>query len=144
MPPAHPVRIRSSADANARVDRETMQRLRHYAESDRDELRDHLQHLDREWDIERVLEMNAVAIGLAGLALAIAHDRRWLLVPGVVLSFLGLHAVQGWCPPVPLFRRMGVRTRREIERERYALKAMRGDFEGAAGRSQAAWRAVRS
>ena len=32
------------------------------------------------------------------------------------------------CPPVPLFRRIGIRTQSEIELERYALKALRGDF----------------
>jgi hypothetical protein len=29
---------------------------------------------------------------------------------------------------VPIFRRKGVRTRREIDAEKYALKALRGDF----------------
>lgn len=38
------------------------------------------------------------------------------------------HAVQGWCPPVPVFRRLGIRTAREIDLERYGLKAIRGDF----------------
>ena len=31
-------------------------------------------------------------------------------------------------PPVPILRRLGVRTAREIDIERYALKALRGDF----------------
>jgi hypothetical protein len=39
------------------------------------------------------------------------------------------HTVQGWCPPVPLFRALGFRTRKEIEREKYTLKILRGDFE---------------
>ena len=43
-------------------------------------------------------------------------------------GFLLQHALQGWCPPVPVFRRLGVRTTAEIDRERYALKALRGDF----------------
>ena len=43
-------------------------------------------------------------------------------------SFFSLHAIQGWCPPVPVLRRLGIRTREEIERERYALKALAGDF----------------
>jgi hypothetical protein len=30
---------------------------------------------------------------------------------------------------VPLFRRLGVRTRKEIERERTALKVLRGDLD---------------
>jgi hypothetical protein len=38
------------------------------------------------------------------------------------------HAVQGWCPPLPILRRMGFRTAREIDTERTALKALRGDF----------------
>jgi hypothetical protein len=33
---------------------------------------------------------------------------------------------------VPLLRRLGIRTRGEIDRERYALKALAGDFEGIA------------
>jgi len=32
-----------------------------------------------------------------------------------------MHAVQGWCPPVPLFRAFGVRTRMEIDKEKYSL-----------------------
>ena len=47
-----------------------------------------------------------------------------------VLGFLFQHAIQGWCPPVPVLRRFGVRTAAEIEEERYALKLLRGDFSG--------------
>jgi hypothetical protein len=36
---------------------------------------------------------------------------------------------QGWCPPVPLFRPFGVRTRQEIDAERFALKPLRGDLD---------------
>jgi len=51
-------------------------------------------------------------------------------LPAVVGTFLLQHAVQGWCPPLTVFRRLGFRTAGEIARERYALKAMRGDFAG--------------
>jgi hypothetical protein len=60
-----------------------------------------------------------------------------------------VHASHGWYPLLPLFRRLGVCTRDEIERERFALKAIRGDFDGlpgegtpAAVRASAAWEAV--
>jgi hypothetical protein len=97
-----------------------------------------LQELDREWDIERILEANAAAVSLIGLTLARFVNRRWFLLPAAVATFLLQHAVQGWCPPVPFFRRLGVRTQREIDEERYALKVMRGDFQGAnAGSSSA-------
>lgn len=85
--------------------------------------------LDREWDVERVLQTNASLVVLTGLALAWRVDRRFLMLPAAVFSFFAQHALQGWCPPLPLLRRLGVRTAREIERERYALKALRGDFD---------------
>jgi hypothetical protein len=87
-----------------------------------------IDELRGEWDMERYLEANAASIAGTGVLLAALHDRRWLAVPAVVLPFLLLHATQGWCPPVPLFRRYGVRTRQEIDRELYAMKALRGDF----------------
>ena len=55
-------------------------------------------------------------------------SRKWLVLTGAVLGFLFQHAVSGWCPPVPVLRRLGFRTRGEIDREKFALKAMRGDF----------------
>ena len=55
-------------------------------------------------------------------------SRKWFALPGVVAGFLLQHALQGWCPPLPIFRRLGVRTQSEIDHERYALKALRGDF----------------
>ena len=89
-----------------------------------------LEELDREWDTERTLEANAATITAVGSALALFVDRRFAVVPLVVGSFLLQHALQGWCPPLPVFRRMGVRTQTEIEQERAALKALRGDFDG--------------
>ena len=79
--------------------------------------------LDREWDVERILEVNAPMLALSGLVLGVTFNKKWLLLPGVVLSFLLQHGLQGWCPPLPILRRLGVRTRGEIDREKYALKA---------------------
>jgi hypothetical protein len=64
-----------------------------------------------------------------GLTLGGTVNRKWYLLPAGVAAFLLLHAVQGWCPPLPVLRRLGFRTAAEIAYERYALKAMRGDFE---------------
>ena len=70
-----------------------------------------------------MLELNASTLALSGLVLDATVNKKWLLMPGVVLSFLLQHGLQGWCPPLPLLRRLGVRTRGEIDREKYALKA---------------------
>jgi hypothetical protein len=91
-----------------------------------------LAELDQEWDIERYLETMAPTFTLLGLTLGITVDRKWLIIPFVVQSFFLQHALQGWCPPLPVLRRLGVRTADEINVERYALKALRGDFEALA------------
>jgi hypothetical protein len=93
------------------------------------EIEQRLKALDREWDVERLLQTNASVVVLLGLALASTVNRKFLLLPVGVFGFFAQHALQGWCPPIPVFRRLGVRTQREIERERYALKALRGDFD---------------
>ncbi|CAN5323809.1 hypothetical protein BH23VER1_BH23VER1_13700 [soil metagenome] len=67
-------------------------------------------------------------MAFTGCLLAATVDRRWIVLPMAVTAFLLQHAVQGWCPPLPLIRRLGVRTQREIEEERMALKLLRGDF----------------
>ncbi len=64
-------------------------------------------------------------------------------LPAIVTGFLFQHAIQGWCPPLPVLRRRGFRTAEEINQERYALKALGGDFDAKGGnRLDAALRAV--
>lgn len=121
------VRASTAPQINAEIDAGIERSVRRLA-GDRDAIERRLAELDREWDIERTLEANAATISLIGVGLAVAADRRFLALPAIVAAFLLQHAVQGWCPPVPMFRRLGVRTAEEIGRERYALKAVRGDF----------------
>lgn len=123
------VRANTSEEVNRRIDLGIDAGVREYARRSPEDITRRIDELDREWDMERLLETNASALALTGLVLGVTHSKRWLIVPGVVMSFLLQHAVQGWCPPVPLFRRLGVRTREEIDREKYALKVLRGDFE---------------
>jgi hypothetical protein len=115
------------------ITQQTMENLKCYVSGSPEVLGERLEQLDKEWDIERTLEANASAIALIGLALGAFVNKKFLILPGIVAGFLLQHALQGWCPPLPVFRRMGVRTSYEIEQERYALKAFRGDFGDAAG-----------
>ena len=114
---------------NAEIRRKTEANVAHYAREGRAAIDRRLDELDHEWDIERVLEANAASVALVGVGLAVLVNRKFLALPGLVAGFLLQHALQGWCPPVPLFRRLGVRTAHEINQERFALKALRGDFE---------------
>jgi hypothetical protein len=124
------VRRNTAGEVNRRLDRSLRERVRFYASQPRDVVDQRLRALEREWDIERWLELNAATVALGSLALALAKHRAWLALTGAVAGFLAQHAIQGWCPPLVLFRRLGVRTRREIDAEVTALKALRGDFAG--------------
>jgi hypothetical protein len=123
------VRAHTSDEVNQQIDQSIRNSIQTYAGESRETITKRIHELEREWDIERSLELNASTVALTGLVLGITVNRKWLIVPGVVLPFLFQHAVQGWCPPLPILRRLGMRTREEIDREKYALKALRGDFE---------------
>ena len=140
------VRANTAEGVNRQIDRDIDVRVREYATRSPADITRRIEELDREWDMERLLETNASAIAFTGLVLGITHSKKWLIVPGIVLPFLFQHAVQGWCPPVPVFRRLGVRTREEIDQERYALKVLRGDFVKGESlpRAEAALEAVRA
>jgi hypothetical protein len=112
----------------SRIDDETEVRLRTYAQAGPTRIAERLRELDREWDTDRAIELEAAAMGLTGLALGALVRPAFFAIPGVVGAAVLLHAVTGWYPLLPVFRRLGIRTSREIERERYALKALRGDF----------------
>jgi hypothetical protein len=123
------VREHTAGEAQASIDAELEQRLGNHGDADGDRIAARLEELDREWDIERVLEANAATVAALGITTSALARRRWmLLLPLAVALFLLQHAVQGWCPPLAVFRRRRVRSRQEIDLERYALKVLRGDF----------------
>ena len=113
---------------NERIGRHTEARLSAALSGGRTAIEARLSELDAEWDTERTLETLAASFVLTGTALGATVDRRWLALPAVVSAFLLQHGVQGWCPPLPVIRALGVRTPAEIAAERAALKAARGDF----------------
>jgi hypothetical protein len=112
---------------NRRLEAETEASVRYYARH-QSGIDRRLRELDEEWDIERAIQLSASTLAFTGTFLGAATDRRWLIVPALVTAFLFQHTLQGWCPPVPILRRLGFRTMREIDTERVALKALRGDF----------------
>ena len=88
-----------------------------------------LAKLDREWDMERMLEANASSLVVAGILLGVFLNHWFYLISFLVGAFLLQHSIQGWCPPIRLFRRLGFRTHAEIAAEHYALRFLRGDFD---------------
>jgi hypothetical protein len=37
---------------------------------------------------------------------AVRGNNRWLVLPIAVTGFLLQHAIQGWCPPIPVLWRL--------------------------------------
>lgn len=121
------VRIHTSARVNERIKKATDASIEYYGWHPA-LIPERLDELNHEWDIERTLEANAASISLIGLLLGLLVNRKFILLPVVVAGFLLQHSFQRWCPPVPVFRRMGIRTTDEILREKMALEFLSGKF----------------
>lgn len=124
------VRRNTTPEVLAGIDARIEENIRHYAAQPQHVINRRIEELTQEWSVERWLEANASSLALSSLLLGLTTSKKWFLLTGGVLGFLLLHAVEGWCPPLPVLRRIGVRTRGEIDREKYALKFLRGDFRG--------------
>ena len=84
-----------------------------------------LAELDREWHAGRLSRVLLACGILVGLGLGVLLSAWYLLIPAV-LALLQLG--QGWLPDLRLGFLIGLRNRTDIEHERFALKAIRGDF----------------
>ena len=108
---------------NRRIREDMRERVEHYRSRPED-IGQRLKAINEEWDVERTLATMSSLITLFGVGMALAGRRRWLYLPLAVQTFFLQHAVQGWCPPLPVLRRLGFRTPMEIEQERCQLKAV--------------------
>lgn len=114
---------------NAAIEKKMWDRVASYMHRNPGEIDERISELDKEWDIERYLGVNMSTVAMSGLATAVfSKNKQWLVLPAIVLGFFFQHSVQGWCPPLPLLRKLNIRTAKEIEQEKYALKFIRGDF----------------
>ena len=143
--------MNSEVESTNRLEEAALERLRgsvyEHALRSPAEIERRLDELAEERDVERTFEMMAAVLGMTGLFLGIFGRRRYLILPALLLPFLYRSSRRDDAPPLRALRRMGLRTRDEIVREYYALKALRGDFEvdgqvDPASRARLALRAV--
>src|SRR5205823_5009790 len=87
-----------------------------------------IEELKHEWTVTRCLQANAAGFGILGAVLGLIGKRKWAALTACSFGCLLSHGLRGWDPMIPGLRRIGIRTRSEIDREIYALKAARGDF----------------
>ena len=124
------VQANTSDEINARLRLESHARVSEVAQRSASSIDHRLQTLRTEFDVERAIEIEAPSMIATGIAAGTWLDKRFVAVSAFAAGMLLLHSTQGWYPLLPIFRRAGVRTTREIADEAYALKRARGDFEG--------------
>ena len=122
-PAARRVENNTAQQVNERIKGETLARI-YFFSAHPEQIPRRLEELKEEWDIERCLETGSSCLSLIGLMMSFIHSRKWLALPCAVQGFFLQHALQGWCPPLPIFRVLGVRTATEIEIERHALRVL--------------------
>src|SRR5436190_13958634 len=94
------VQAHTAEAINQRIEEEARARVMAAADSPKERLSRRIDELENEWDIERFLEMNASALAFTGVILGLLWNRKFFLIPCLVLPFLFQHAIQGWCPPI--------------------------------------------
>ncbi len=144
IPPTNQrVELHTARKISRQIEQKTLANLRKYRHASYEEITLRLKELDREWDTERVIEANdGFLILLSTIQGAASRKPFWSVLTGVTAFFLAQHAFQGWCLLIPLIRRMGIRTPEEINREKMALKYLRGDFSSGTDNIEAIFRMV--
>lgn len=107
---------------NQQIERETEASVNYYKRQGKNEIQMRINELDHEWDTERLMKVNMASIAAISALLAVRANRKWALLAGVSSAAIIQHALQGWTPPIAIFRKTGVRTVDEISREKKALQ----------------------
>ena len=89
---------------------------------------DRLDQLDREWSAGRMTKAVIGVLIVAGLALTALAGPWWLILPAVGGFFLlqYLFSRTSWLGAT--FQEIGFRSGADIDQEKFALRALRGDF----------------
>ncbi|HEY5935425.1 MAG TPA: hypothetical protein VIU61_12335 [Kofleriaceae bacterium] len=121
------IRERTADSANRKIDRITRGAIAE-AEDSPAQIRARIAEIDREWNVDRALMANFAIAGAITGGLAMRSLKRtgrlggWGKLFWTQMAFLFHHAARGWCPPMPVMRRLGFRSSREICAERCALE----------------------
>ena len=87
-------------------------------------IRQRLHELDKEWSVEDILKLHAATFVLKFGLFGTIVEKKYFWGIAVVGAMALQQTLQGWSPPHALIRKMGRRTRDEIEDEREALLSM--------------------
>jgi len=105
------------------------QRLACLADAGQQAITERLEEIEREWSAGRATKATIGVIVVVGLAAtALTTNPWWLILPtvGGLLLLQYLFTRSSWLGAT--FREMGFRSGADIDEEKFALKALRGDF----------------
>lgn len=121
--------FRTQATARCPETNTLEQRLACLADAGQHAISERLEEIDREWSAGRMTKATIGVAVLIGLILAaVFNSPWWLILPAVggLLLLQYLFSRSSWLGA--MFREMGYRSGAEIDQEKFALKALRGDF----------------
>lgn len=113
---------------NKSAENRTLDNIRFYGSLGREGIDERIRALEDEWDVERAVTVGLSGAGLAGLIVGLLGSRVWRLLAWIALPLLFLFGQGKWRPSNGILKSLGLRSRKEIQDEKYALKALRGDF----------------
>src|SRR4051812_43391457 len=70
--------------------------IRYYSFEKDEVIKARVKELNKEWDIERTVALNASLISFAGIILSAAVNKKWLMLPAVVSALFTREALRGW------------------------------------------------
>ena len=123
----HRVENATSARWNDRIAQRAVRHVAACAHDENSDLERRMDELDHEWDVERIIELEAAMTIGGGILLGLMRRRAWLGLSAFAAAMVLVHTARGPYPLLPLLRRLGVRSATEISHERRALRVLRGD-----------------
>lgn len=92
--PATSFRVESQtrANVNAQMQQSAIDHVRQLMNKSNQDINVRMHELDREWDMERLLEFNASSLCIIGILLSMFYSKYWLILSLGVVAFLWQHA----------------------------------------------------
>jgi hypothetical protein len=107
----------------------TWDNVRFYGSLGKEGLTERIGALEEEWDMEKFVTVTLAGMGIFGLVMGLIGSRVWRVLSWISMPLLFLYGQDKWRPSDGILKSLGLRSRKEIDEEKYALKALRGDFQ---------------
>jgi hypothetical protein len=119
-----------NAETRNQINRDTLRSIQHYSGRPIQFLGRRIEELEEEIPLEALVYRGGALMTIGGLTLLLLRNKSraaWLFVAAIGALQLQ-YSYQGRNALTDILRKRGYRSRKEIQAEKYALQALRGDF----------------